>query len=284
MRKVYIHVQHGLSNRMRAYTSVKVMAERTNRELILIWEPDIHCDCYFHDLFTNPVKTITLEQLDLSKCQCYNYIETEEGSKMSENIDDKIKKDIYIKSAYVIKNRTVSYTRTNNMLKTLTPVPEIQKEIDKYDTQHMVAVHIRMKAGKNYCDEPCEDPSNWTDEARHLIFTWRENSHYKKFAKEMQSMIKRSPSIQFYLAADLQETYDYLTQKFPNNITYYKRDTFDRSKDQIKSAVVDLWLLSKCHSMLGSYWSSFTEMAKRLGVPREKIKYAGAHFWITINR
>jgi hypothetical protein len=78
------------------------------------------------------------------------------------------------------------------------------------------------------------------------------------------------------LAADNQETYDIFIKKYGDKITYVKRDVFDRSVDQQRYALIDMILLSRTKYILGSYWSSFTELAQRLG--NSKVKYSGVDF------
>ena len=50
---LYLVVQtmHGLGNRLRALCSAFVMAKTLGRRLAIVWEPDIHCNVSFHQLF-----------------------------------------------------------------------------------------------------------------------------------------------------------------------------------------------------------------------------------------
>jgi hypothetical protein len=62
------------------------------------------------------------------------------------------------------------------------------------------------------------------------------------------------------------------------NIFLYEKNIYDRSAEQVKTAVIDLILLSKTKYILGSNWSTFTEIAHRLGGGDKKLKLAGVDF------
>src|SRR5690606_23340583 len=81
-RRVYIDAQHGLGNRLRAIASAAAIAQKSGRELIIVWEPDHHCECDFHDLFeySGPVLRKSLLQ-EANQTMCvYNYMEIEPGA------------------------------------------------------------------------------------------------------------------------------------------------------------------------------------------------------------
>jgi hypothetical protein len=50
-KTLVVHAMHGQSNRLRAYASARLLASRTKRLLVLVWERDVHCAASIGDLF-----------------------------------------------------------------------------------------------------------------------------------------------------------------------------------------------------------------------------------------
>jgi hypothetical protein len=53
---------------------------------------------------------------------------------------------------------------------------------------------------------------------------------------------------------------------------------YDRSEEQIKYALADALLLSKAQKLLGSTWSSFSELAMRMSNTFSTIEMSGRDF------
>ena len=81
--KLYIDAQHGLGNRLRAIGSAAAIAKNEGYELVIVWEPDEHCNCYFHDLFEydGPVIDSSFKKINNNNIKLYNYMEIEGGKK-----------------------------------------------------------------------------------------------------------------------------------------------------------------------------------------------------------
>jgi hypothetical protein len=94
----------------------------------------------------------------------------------------------------------------------------------------------------------------------------------------MDKIIAENPNQVFFLCCDTQEAYDNLMASGKFKIIYFKKDVYDRSLAQLRSAVIDLMLLAKTKYILGSNWSSFTEVAKRLRSGTDKTRIAGVDF------
>lgn len=86
---------------------------------------------------------------------------------------------------------------------------------------------------------------------------------------EMEKYWRKNPDQKFFICADDDMIYNAIISKYPDkmskSILYVNKSTFDRSLEQLRSAVVDVFLLRKCQIVLGSPWSSFTELVARLG-------------------
>ena len=86
------------------------------------------------------------------------------------------------------------------------------------------------------------------------------------FIDKMNEYISNDINVRFFLATDDMETKNKLINEFgsrviTNNITNYNRN----QKDAIQSALIDLYCLSKTKQVLGSYHSTFSQMAATIG-------------------
>lgn len=128
----------------------------------------------------------------------------------------------------------------------LQPQPHLQARIDELKsrfTRYTVGVHIRR-----------------TDNVKSLS-----ESPVEAFRRAMNHEIQENFNTRFYLATDDESLKRTLVQQYSDRIitqrTNVRRDTLAGMEE----AVVDLWCLAATQKLLGSYWSSFTDMAAELG-------------------
>jgi hypothetical protein len=81
-----------------------------------------------------------------------------------------------------------------------------------------------------------------------------------------EAMEKYSSSTVFYLATDSMDVRNEAIERFPNRILFASNSLLSRN-DPIgcRDAVVDFFCLSRCSEIIGSYYSSFSEMAAMYG-------------------
>ncbi len=279
LSRLYIHVQHGLGNRLRALASAMAMAKQTNRELILIWKPDHHCDCSIYDLFKYEGKVIAdTEALDLNRMDSFNYMEIEPGSCKDGYIALEPAKDVYIKSAYALNNEHTDWEKENEILRSLVLSDQVEELINSIDVSGRIGVHIRMEGSKGTDHNTYDSPDNWLAESHEQLNLWRAKSHYSNFMNRIDAMIEQRRDLKLFLAADMAETYAVFSQKYGDRLVYLPRDAFDRSRNQLRFALADAILLSRCNYLLGSTWSSFTELARRLSTTIKTVEMSGTDF------
>ncbi|QEP42028.1 glycosyltransferase [Ectothiorhodospiraceae bacterium BW-2] len=279
--RLYIDAQHGLGNRLRAIASAAVIAQATDRELVIVWQPDHHCHCQFRDLFDYQGEV--LEQSFIQTAQSrsmklYNYMEIEPGAKKFAPIEPQVGQDLYIRSAYALKSELADADQENRYLQTLQPNYEVVQLIEPYGVSQSIGVHIRMEGGKGLDHLSYDAPENWSQKGHEQLHYWREKSHYRHFISRMDQIIEEQPEVKFFLATDREQTYQMMRQRYGERILFLPRSQFDRSKDQIIYALADAILLSRCRSLLGSTWSSFTELAMRLSIGYERVEMSGHDF------
>jgi len=293
-RKLYINTKNGLSNRLRAFASAYNIAKASNRKLVVIWIPDFHCEAKFTDLykinslfkdiefieesskadFPKTIEYKVAEYEDLNKNRViYNYDKAN-----NTYIDDTTDHDIYIISACSLNNKHVTWHKDSALLRQLEPTDEIIIKINefnnKYKLHEVIGVHIRM--GQPPEKAPYENISNYNESTKQSCMKWRASSHYSVFLKEMDRIVSENPEQVFLLCCDNEEGFNEIIKMDKYKIISTEKVVYDRSKEQVKSAVIDLILLAKTKYMLGSNWSSFTEIAHRLsGKP---LKLAGVDF------
>jgi hypothetical protein len=135
-----------------------------------------------------------------------------------------------------------------------------------------------MEAGAGRDQNTYDNVANWTPEGHELIHFWREKSHYSRFIQRLDSLLDEDDSLQFFLAADLPETYQTFHEYYGMRLRRLSRSQFDRSAEQMSFALADAILLSRCSRLLGSTWSSFSELAMRLSTGLSNIEMSGKDF------
>lgn len=296
-RVVFIHVQYGLGNRLRALGSAMAFAKETNRALVVIWEPDHHLDCEYGDLFVETDDIVVSDNFgpteswpfEVSRAQdsaaqrvaWYNYMRVngEHVHDPSELVLNDKEAHIYISSAYVVQSLETPYIiRTQShfwaVMGSLTPQVSVARMVERLSQmpmEKMMGVHIRSKLIKT--DISGVGVEEYTKESSSRTDYWRSLTQVDTFLEEM----KRQPSSQlFYVAADQIDVLEKLQAAFPSRIFYTARQCEGRDRACLPYALADILLLAKCPSIRGSYWSSFSEIAIRIGGGR--VLLAGIDF------
>lgn len=278
MPKLYIDAQHGLGNRLRAVGSAAAIAEATDRELVIVWQPDDHCDCRFADLFDYKGAVLDTSCLnDAADCDIYNYMTIEGGEKNAPIRSDGTM-DIYARSAFVLNSPHSSWTRENRFIQTLQPVKAVLALVDSVRHPNDVSAHVRMEGGRKDEHLPYESSANWTKDDHDQIDHWRSKSHFSHFIKRIDALVAEGAAKHIFIAADRPETYKEFQHYYGDKIAWLQRSIYDRSARQIQYALADAILLSKAPLLFGSNWSSFTELAKRLAKRAILTELSGVDF------
>ena len=93
-----------------------------------------------------------------------------------------------------------------------------------------------------------------------------QESPLELFEEAIAEKLKGNPKQRFFLATDDEDTARRLKSKFDGAIAMQERRNLKRGEDAgIVDAAVDFLALSRCHEILGSYWSSFSDIAAEYG-------------------
>lgn len=297
-RAFFVHAQYGLGNRLRALGSAMAVARVTGRVLVLIWEPDVHLDCRFSDLFVN--EYVVIDKLNMNwppggtankdhalrSVDFYNFMRFNGQhihNPLKELVNPRNGRHVYVKTAYVVRSsftpRIISTTSKywKLMREELVPQAEIMMLVNDpsfSNIRNLVGVHIRARTIENDIKGVSEEfygkGSRTTDH-------WRRLTGLKTFeAKIMRLSLK----YKFFVAADTREAIRSLENKFGSHRIFSlprDQDCVTRDVECAKLALADILLLAQVPTLLGSHWSSFTEGAVRLS-GRVKVLLAGVHF------
>jgi hypothetical protein len=276
--RFFIDAQHGLGNRLRAIGSAAAIAAASDRELVIVWQPDDHCDCRFTDLFR--YEGAVIEQAfppEAARARTYNYMTIEGGEKDALIAGDEAG-DIYARSAFVLNAPQSGWVAENRFLQQLVPVEAVQALVASVRHPNDVSAHIRMEAGPGLDQNSYDRPENWQPEDHALIHEWRSKSHFSHFMARLDALMAEGRAQTIFLAADLPQTYGEFTDRYGERLAWLPRQLYDRSAEQLHYALADAILLSRAPLMLGSTWSSFSELAMRLAPGGIKVEMSGRDF------
>uniref|UniRef100_A0A7S1T5E1 Uncharacterized protein n=1 Tax=Compsopogon caeruleus TaxID=31354 RepID=A0A7S1T5E1_9RHOD len=292
---------HGLGNRMRALGSALSFANQTDMELLVLWRMDVHVGTSFYDLFSGMIQgaedvLVVLENFTLpwhsirrgserdvawSHVDVYNYMEAEGGSK-SAPVRHNSSRHIYIKSAYSIVAPGITKWRLDTQhLQRLSPSSSVQRLMDSVlsaaggesSFSSFVGVHVR---GRTLSEDirGVNGSLEYGHEAARMIEYYRGQSQPAAFLEKMQELADRERA-SFFVASDSMSAIAEIRRHFPQ-ILVLKRSCDERERLCLQEALADLCLLSKTRLILGSPWSSFSEVASRFG--NVKLLLAGRDF------
>ena len=279
--KLYIDAQHGLGNRLRAIASGAAIAQATDRELIIIWEPDSHCECDFGDLFDYEGAVMARGFADMTATcgiEFVTYMELEGNSRKDKPIYLSEGVDFYARTAYVLNSPDTNHQAENDFLKRLKPVEAVLDLVSSVRSPNDVAVHVRMAGGDGFEHLPYEAPSNWKKSSHKKVTRWRRKSHFSNFMARIDQLTNEGRAERIFLAADQADTYDQFRKRYGNRVAFLPRKLYDRSTEQLTYALADALLLGRAPLLLGSTWSSFSELAQRLSTQQMHIEMSGKDF------
>lgn len=272
---IYLTPHSGLANRIRAIVSGISLAEHLGMPITIIWEKDEGCNINFSDLF-KPIHGITVvnrhwkasvEKIIRGK-KYFKWVHSLVGIDFymfDENFKDLVwcNEDHVFKPEIIKKNVRDIYINTcfdfyykKEFVNLFKPINDIEilieKQIEKFSSK-TIGIHIRR-----------------SDNVKSIQF-----SSLELYIHQMETDLSLDNQIDFFLATDDIETERTLKGIFPGKILTIEKELARNSKTGMLGAIVDLFCLAKCSKIYGSYWSSFSDVAARIGdIPNIVMKKA----------
>ncbi len=247
----YLHIQtrHGLANRLRALVSGMWMAERTGVALVLGWSRGHGLGCRFEDLFVNAIDqdTSKLEGRETIRYRNPRHIDPSAYDNHEVLTLDTCQPFSHDPAVIVYSNEF--WTAVRPYLSSLVPVEQVRRRVDavagRFDDS-VLGVHFR-----------------WDGE--HFKYTTPD-----MFFPEIDSVLQRDSGMRIYLATDSITSIERFRERYGDTVMTVDGDAppLSRGRDDIegaRTALADLILLSRTQKMLGTFFSSFTELAGVLG-------------------
>lgn len=249
----------GLCNRLRVTLSARHVSESAGRPVCVRWgEGDAECPAAFGSLFHSidtPAFSVVgrpwryaavtrrnlhlpaLLRLPLFDAQQKNFDPRRHG-----DMETWLRRyrRLYVSGCFVLKPYPPACAAV------LRPLPHLQERIDALVSRfgpHTVGVHIRRTDHRLAMRESTDDA----------------------FRRAMRACVEADGGTRFFLATDDDALKQRLMAEWPGRIITQSSVAPRHTPEGIGQAVVDLWCLAATRRLLGSFYSSFTDMAAELG-------------------
>ena len=265
---IYVYPIEGLANRLRVIASAIVLSKKMDKKLFIIWKQNESLNASFYTLFkkNNAFKLIKHNFLvDIvfynGSNKIYRFIASLfkwvlqidfilDDTFISKHIwsindlnysfsilQDRNKKNLAIKTCHDFENvsQGLNYLNPSNRV--------LEYFCRNHHTKNMIGIHIRRNDN--------------LDSIRY--------SPLSLFLKKIEYEISINQSVQFYLSTDDSNIANSLCAIFPNNMLYNKKELDRNTESGIIYAYLDMLYLATTVKIYGSYFSSFSEMASKIG-------------------
>lgn len=251
----------GLCNRMRVIVGAASLAQKMGRDLKVLWTQDATLNARFDELFEPiPYKVVEVKldswhykalfhwYKDIRHYMLLDdqWISVNARGKEYAEWSDKIEG----KNLFLQTNLDILFDGDYSIFKAKKAVIETMNNV-KCD-ESTIGLHIRR-----------------TDNANAIKY-----SPTSLFFAKVEEELKANPLTKFYLATDAPKEETAFVAKFGDSIITYEKHSLDRNNPvAIKDALIDLYNLSHCRKIYGSYWSSFSDTAALwTGIEKEVLQ------------
>ncbi len=257
----------GLANRIRVIASGITLTRKLNTRLTVIWNENYELNCPYHLLFEDEgIFNIT------HKKRKYRYLKSPHQKTIAKRLtarlinklagvdyfiqEDDFPDRIWTRKLDILE--TVSHHGTTYIqtcqefgdnttaFSSFRPIPPLREKIEtlvKQFTGYTIGIHIRR-----------------TDHTSAI-----RNSPIGLFINQMRGALAAKKGTVFFLCTDDGQTEQSLKDTFETKLILHEKDRSRQTVKGIQDAVVDLFGLSRTAKIIGSYGSSYAEVAAALG-------------------
>ena len=249
----------GLGNRLLLLAGAQRVAAQTGQRLLLHWPVNDQLGCAFEDLFTNQLDRFEPGDLDFllrtdRTVKVYNTwrhsgpLYTDMARDGDPDAEIVILKG-WIAARFAGEQRTVELDEEiGRHLRTLTPRAEFLDAARAWPLPaRTVGVHVRRGDPER---ESIEEYGRATDE---------------HFLRLMDAVLAAEPETHFFLATDHPPTEAGWRQRFGTRLLCREKNSLRRDRGGMGEALVDCLILGRTAAVIGTHFSTFSEIAARLG-------------------
>lgn len=262
-KTLYISAAGGLANRMRAIASGVAIGQKYGYPVKAVWYQNKDINAPFDVIFETDRLPFAVKEVGKHKYDLFfgrtlrrnfglqkwaNFLIGRKYVKYLNEINrDEIDVELSgLKRSCVIYSweqfAAVDHELINRLFRPTRRVLEVKEEIldgRKPD----VALHIRRTDNK------------WAIE----------HSPLELFEAKIEEELERNGDTLFYLATDDNSVKELLTNKYPGKIITNHRKADRTTVEGIIDAVAEMYIMSGCRRIYGSYWSSYSQMSALIG-------------------
>ncbi len=246
---IIIQPSGGLCNRMRVINSGWKLARERQEKLLVLWNCNPELNCPFDALF-RPVKEFKITSIhSVADPRKLFYQKTARSYLTNEELIEHRNQDGCLDRGYAVGLKSNLYIFTwewfypSEDYHLFVPTEALQMRIDEMTAQFgqsCVGVHIRRTDNQPAIGKSSTDA----------------------FLDSMRREISADPDTMFYLATDDMKEEARLREVFPDRILSNRNRCLRRdSRNGMKDALLDLYCLAATRKIIGSYFSSFTDIA-----------------------
>lgn len=264
----------GLANRIRTIAAALALAQHGNHRLRIVWFKDAGLNCRFDHLFQQPDAFPRVEVRDASWLDLWRHDRPRRRNFFLPRIAQRFLFDSCIyeqemprlmqqrfdfaawagdtpdgRNVYAATYTAFLHYPPRLLKEFFAPLPQIQQQADdiaRHFDRHTIGVHIRR-----------------TDNTHSIAL-----SPLTLFARQLQKEIEADPLTRFYVASDSPRDKEELRRQFGSRILTHDFSAARHRPEGIRDALAELLVLSSTQKIIGSCWSSYSEIAAQLsGIP-----------------
>ncbi|MGB4414202.1 MAG: hypothetical protein WBI53_04860 [Paludibacter sp.] len=254
----------GLANRMRVIVSAVNLKKRLNFDLNCVWEENSELNAPFNMLFEKIEGINFIPKLDK-----YNYLKSTNQKKQGR------------KKIVMLMNKIIGFDyclKQSDFLETINIIEILKKNkrvyirtCEEFFSYNNEDFHI-FKPVKHLLDEIQINTMRFNFNTIGLHIRRFDNSmsiEYSPldmFIEKIDEEIQNNEKVNFFLSTDDTTVEELLIEHYKGRIIVTRNKILNRnSVEGIKNAIVDMYSLSATSMIYGSYWSSFSDIASRIG-------------------
>lgn len=235
---------------------MRLREERRRPHLVIRWPVDSDCGCPFGELFDNPFGVAaSIPRSDVPDYWRLWIAGGEVPEGFASNYAAADGRSIDLEYARIPERLRRLYARHFGAL---SPLPAIRERVEAVAADlpvDTVGVHVR----RGDFQRPGRPAQN-----------------DRRFFTAMDAVLRDRPGARFLLATDSEETERLFVERYRARVVRHPKQI--RARDcapAIRDALVDLLLLARCPHLIGTYSSTFSEVAWWIGGCRARVTMIG---------